>query len=41
MAWQPQETALQQILQLLRESQSPDTETQKVVQTVSFSIKLI
>ena len=36
MAWQPEENGLQQILQLLRESQSPDTATQRVVQQVSF-----
>ncbi|ELU00071.1 hypothetical protein CAPTEDRAFT_126125 [Capitella teleta] len=31
-SWQPEETGLQQILQLLRESQSPDTNTQRLVQ---------
>ncbi len=36
-SWQPEESGLQQILQLLRESQSPDTATQRVVQQVSFS----
>jgi len=36
MAWQPEESGLQQILQLLRESQSPDTATQRIVQQVSF-----
>ena len=35
MAWQPEATGLEQILQLLRESQSPDTATQRVVQQVS------
>ena len=37
MAWQPEQSGLEQILQLLRESQSPDTATQRVVQQVSFS----
>lgn len=37
MAWQPQQEGLQQILQLLRESQSPDTATQRAVQQVSFT----
>ncbi|XP_077981627.1 transportin-1-like isoform X3 [Glandiceps talaboti] len=32
MAWQPQQEGLEQILQLLKESQSPDTETQRAVQ---------
>ncbi|XP_049816138.1 transportin-1 isoform X2 [Schistocerca nitens] len=32
MAWQPQEDGLRQILQLLKESQSPDTATQRAVQ---------
>ena len=32
MNWQPEQTGLQQILQLLRESQSPDTATQRAVQ---------
>ncbi|XP_023724249.1 transportin-1 [Cryptotermes secundus] len=32
MAWQPQEEGLIQILTLLKESQSPDTETQRSVQ---------
>ncbi|KAJ8309625.1 hypothetical protein KUTeg_012832 [Tegillarca granosa] len=32
MAWQPEETGLRQILQLLKESQSPDTATQRNVQ---------
>lgn len=36
MAWQPQEEGLRQILTLLRESQSPDTATQRAVQQVSF-----
>lgn len=37
MAWQPQEEGLRQILTLLKESQSPDTATQRAVQQVSFS----
>lgn len=36
--WKPDEQGLQQILQLLKESQSPDTSTQRTVQQVSFSI---
>nr|XP_012150199.1 PREDICTED: transportin-1 isoform X5 [Megachile rotundata] len=32
MAWQPQEEGLRQILTLLKESQSPDTATQRAVQ---------
>ncbi len=32
MNWQPEEAGLAQILQLLRESQSPDTATQRAVQ---------
>ncbi|XP_075217364.1 transportin 1 [Lycorma delicatula] len=32
MAWQPQEEGLRQILQILKESQSPDTATQRAVQ---------
>ena len=36
MAWQPQEEGLRQILTLLQESQSPNTETQRAVQQVSF-----
>lgn len=35
--WQPDQQGLEQILQLLKESQSPNTETQKSVQQVSFS----
>ena len=34
MAWQPEESGLRQILQLLKESQSPDTATQRAVQQV-------
>lgn len=33
--WKPDEQGLQQILQLLKESQSPDTTTQRAVQQVS------
>ncbi len=35
MAWSPRQEGLDQILQLLRESQSPDTQTQRAVQQVS------
>lgn len=34
LTWQPQQYDLQQILQLLRESQSPNNETQRAVQLV-------
>lgn len=34
LSWQPQEDGLRQILQLLKESQSPDTATQRAVQQV-------
>lgn len=37
MAWEPQEEGLRQILTLLKESQSPNTETQRAVQHVSFN----
>lgn len=36
MEWQPDEQGLQQVLQLLKDSQSPDTATQRAVQEVSF-----
>lgn len=36
MDWQPDEQGLQQVLQLLKDSQSPDTVTQRTVQQVSF-----
>lgn len=36
MEWTPQEDGLRQILTLLKESQSPDTATQRDVQLVSF-----
>ncbi len=39
MSWQPEQVGLQQIIQLLKESQSPDTETQRSVQQVSFSVQ--
>ena len=35
MTWQPQQEGLSQILQLLKESQSPDTAIQRTVQQVS------
>lgn len=48
MEWQPDEQGLQQVLQLLKDSQSPNTVTQRAVQQVSyhslawvFNIKLI
>lgn len=41
MAWQPQEEGLRQILQLLKESQSPDNATQRAVQQVSFYFYLV
>ena len=34
MAWQPEPQGLEQILRLLRESQSPDNATQRSVQHV-------
>ncbi|KAF4521802.1 hypothetical protein B566_EDAN011387 [Ephemera danica] len=37
MAWQPQEEGLMQILQLLKESQSPDNATQRAVQQECLS----
>ena len=36
--WQPDQQGLEQILQLLKESQSPNTETQREVQQVSFPL---
>lgn len=36
MTWEPQHEGLQQIITILRESQSPDTQTQRAVQMVSF-----
>lgn len=36
MEWTPQENGLREILTLLKESQSPDTATQRAVQQVSF-----
>ena len=38
MAWQPDQDGLQQIIQLLKESQSPNTEVQRAVQQVSFDL---
>lgn len=32
MDWQPDEQGLQQVLQLLKDSQSPNTATQRIVQ---------
>ena len=39
--WSPQEDGLCQILQLLKESQSPDNATQRAVQQVCFFVELI
>ena len=39
--WQPQDDGLRQILQLLKESQSPDNVTQRAVQQVRMKIKII
>jgi len=36
MTWQPDASGLEQIIQLLKESQSPDTEIQRQVQQVKF-----
>ena len=36
MAWSPTQDGIQQILQLLKESQSPDTQTQRAVQQVNI-----
>ena len=36
MDWQPDEQGLQQVLQLLKDSQSPNTATQRIVQDVSL-----
>lgn len=38
MEWKPEHEGLRQILTLLKESQSPDTATQRAVQQVSFSL---
>lgn len=32
--WQPDQASLEQILQLLKESQNPDTDTQRAVEQV-------
>ena len=40
MAWQPDQDGLQQIIQLLKESQSPNTEVQRAVQQVSFTLRV-
>ena len=36
MAWQPDASGLEQIIQLLKESQSPDTDIQRQVQQVVY-----
>lgn len=41
MAWQPDQDGLQQIIQLLKESQSPNTEVQRAVQQVSFKLPVV
>lgn len=41
MEWQPDEQGLQQVLQLLKDSQSPDTATQRAVQEVYYTIVMI
>lgn len=41
MAWQPDQDGLQQIIQLLKESQSPNTEVQRAVQQVSFNLPVM
>lgn len=38
MTWEPQHEGLQQIITILKESQSPDTATQRVVQLVIYFI---
>lgn len=38
MTWQPSEEGLLQIIQLLKESQSPDTNIQRAVQQVSIKL---
>jgi len=39
--WNPESNGLQQILQLLRESQSPDNTTQRTVQQVFFNAVIV
>ena len=41
MAWQPDQDGLQQIIQLLKESQSPNTDVQRAVQQVSFTLLVV
>lgn len=36
MSWEPQHEGLQQIITILKDSQSPDTATQRAVQLVSL-----
>lgn len=40
MAWEPQHEGLEQIITILKESQSPDTQTQRVVQLVRTKWKI-
>ena len=35
-SWQPDQASLGQIIQLLKESQNPDTDTQRAVEQVSL-----
>lgn len=41
MTWEPQPEGLQQIITILKESQSPDTATQRAVQLVSVTRNLV
>lgn len=41
MEWQPDEQGLQQVLQLLKDSQSPNTVTQRAVQQVSLNTLMV
>ena len=41
MAWQPDQYRLQQIIQLLKAGQSPNTEVQRAVQQVSFTVPYV
>lgn len=41
MTWEPQHEGLQQIITILKESQSPDTATQRAVQMVGLYVFII
>lgn len=41
MTWEPQAEGLQQIIAILKESQSPDTATQMAVQMVMIPCKIV